>query len=85
MRTSSGIGLDIAQKQADLQQQQRAQALKQLQGLYGTDVEAGLKAQSLVPEDINAWANANKTGWQQNVEDAIKTAQGFGKVSGLGT
>lgn len=84
MRTSSGIGLTVANRQAELQQEQRAQALKQLQGLYGTDVEAGLKAQSLVPEDIDAWAKANQTGWQQNVEDAIKTAQGFGKISSLG-
>lgn len=73
MRQSSNIGLDVAQKNAELQQAQRAQALKQLQGLFGTDVEAGLKAQSLVPEDINAWTNANKTGWLQNVESGIDT------------
>jgi hypothetical protein len=73
MRTSSGIGLSVANRQAELQQQQREQALKQLQGLYGTDVEAGLKAQGLVPEDINAWANANKTGWLQDVESGIDT------------
>lgn len=84
MRTSAGVGLDVATKNAMLQQQQREQALKQLQGLYGTDVEAGLKAQGLVPEDINAWANANKTGWVQNVDDTIASlgqgAAGAGKL-----
>ena len=76
MRQSSTVGLDVAQKQAELQQAQRAQALKQLQGLFGTDVEAGLKAQSLVPEDINAWANANKTGWLQDTEGVLNTLKG---------
>jgi hypothetical protein len=81
MRTSAGVGLDVATKQAELQQQQRAQALKQLQGLFGTDVEAGLKAQGLVPEDINAWANANKTGWLQDTLDTVNTLTGAAKTA----
>ena len=83
MRTSAGVGLDVATKNAMLQQQQRASALKQLEGLYGTDVGAQLKAQSLVPEDINAWANANNTGWLQNVDQtitALKPKGSFGPV-----
>jgi hypothetical protein len=75
MRTSAGVGLDVATKNAMLQQQQRASALKQLEGLYGTDVGAQLKAQSLVPEDIDAWSKANQTGWMQNTAmmiDALK-------------
>jgi len=81
MRTSAGVGLDIATKNAMLQQQQRASALKQLEGLYGTNVGAQLKAQSLVPEDIDAWAKANQTGWLQNVDSTIQAISGaYGNV-----
>jgi hypothetical protein len=83
MRQSAGIGLDVATKNAMLKQQQRASALKQLEGVYGTDVGAQLKAQELVPEDINAWVNANKTGWQQNLEQALETgADVYSKFKG---
>lgn len=78
-RASAGVGLDVATQNAMLKQQQRANALKQLQGMYGTDVEAQLKAQGLVPEDINAWADANKTGWVQNVDETIGALGGAKK------
>jgi len=78
MRTSAGVGLDVATKNAMLQQQQRASALKQLEGIYGTQVGAALKAQSLVPEDIDAWAKANQTGWVQNVTGVLSALQGAG-------
>jgi len=85
MRTSAGVGLDVATKDAMLKAQQRAGALKQLEGLYGTDVGAQLKAQSLVPEDIDAWSKANQTGWVQNTAmmiDALKPK--FGPVGAGG-
>src|SRR5215472_10611295 len=78
MRTSAGVGLDVATKNAMLQQQQRASALKQLEGIYGTQVGAALKAQSLVPEDIDAWAKAKQTGWVQNVTGVLSALQGAG-------
>jgi hypothetical protein len=81
MRTSAGVGLDVATKNAMLQQQQRSQAQQQLEGLYGTDVGAQLKAQSLVPEDINAWTNASKTGWLQNVEGVMGAVGGMAGAS----
>jgi hypothetical protein len=84
MRTSAGVGLDVATKNAMLQQQQRSQAQQQLEGLYGTDVGAQLKAQSLVPEDINAWTNASKTGWLQNVEGVMGAVGGMAGASGGG-
>ena len=82
MRTSAGVGLDVATKNALLQQQQRSQAQGQLENLYGTDVGAQLKAQSLVPEDINAWTNASKSGWLQNVEGMMGAVGGL--AGGLG-
>ena len=84
MRTSADVGLDVATKNAMLQQQQRASALKQLEGLYGTDVGAQLKAQSLVPEDIDAWAKANQTGWLQNVDEAVNMLKPKGSIGGVG-
>jgi hypothetical protein len=78
MRTSAGVGLDVSTKNAMLQQQQRASALKQLEGMYNTDVGAQLKAQSLVPEDIDAWSKANQTGWLQNTESVIDTLKPSG-------
>jgi hypothetical protein len=77
MRTSAGVGLDVATKNAMVQQQQRGSALKQLEGLYGTNVTAGLKAQSLVPEDIDAWAKANQTGWMQNTAMMMQAMKGM--------
>ena len=78
MRTSAGVGLDVATKNAMLQQQQRSSALKQLQDIYGLQTGAQLKAQSLVPEDIDAWAKANQTGWVQNVTGVLSALQGAG-------
>lgn len=90
MRTSAGVGLDVATKNAMVQQQQRQSALGQLENLYGTDVGAQLKAQSLVPEDIDAWARANQTGWVQNVDQTIAalnpsfSGKAFGGTVGIG-
>jgi hypothetical protein len=84
MRTSAGVGLDVATKNAQVQQQQRSSALKQLEGIYGTDVGAQLKAQSLVPEDIDAWAKANQTGWLQNTLATIDTLKpGYSSSGGF--
>lgn len=65
--------LGIQNKSAMLAQQKRAEALQQLQGVYGTDVGAQLRAMALEPEDINAEVNAGKSGWLQNAEGIIKT------------
>jgi hypothetical protein len=58
--------------------------LSGLEGLYGEDVNANLKAQSLVPEDINAWGNAGKTGWLQNTLAVINTLKPKGPFGGGG-
>lgn len=75
-RTNAGVGLDVANQNAMLKQQQRASALKQLQGLYGTDVSAQTQNEGLVPEDIDAWAKAQ-------AQNPLNTAaQTFGGASG---
>lgn len=79
-QTLSQNALGVQNKQADLQQKQMSDAQKELAGLYGTDVNADLKAQSLVPEDINAANNAAQSGWQQNAQKwyQLATRQGGG-------
>lgn len=83
-QTLSQNALGVQNKQADLQQKQMADAQKQLGGLYGEDVNADIKAQSLVPEDINAANAAAQSGAQQNAMKwyALATRQGGGGGGG---
>jgi hypothetical protein len=46
--------------------------------MYGTDVNAQLKAMGIIPEDINAGLNAGKSGWLQNTEGVLGTLSGMG-------
>jgi hypothetical protein len=79
-QTLSQNALGVQNRQADLQQKQMSDAQKELAGLYGTDVNADIKAQSLVPEDLNAANNAAQSGWQQNAQRwyQLATRQGGG-------
>jgi hypothetical protein len=71
-QTLSQNALGVANQNANLQNQQEQSALKGLEGLYGTDVNADINAQKLVPEDLSAANAASQTGAQQN---AMKWAQ----------
>ena len=71
-QANSGAALGVQGLNAQTKLKQQQEGLSGLEGLYGTDVNAGLKAQGLVPEDINSWANANKTGWLQNMNDTVR-------------
>ena len=71
--------LDVQGANAKLKTQQRSQALSGLEGMYGTDVNAQLKAMGIVPEDINADVNAGKSGWLQDTEGVLGTLSGMGK------
>lgn len=80
-QTLSGNALGVQNQSAKLAQQKRAAALGGLQGLYGTDVNAQMKAMGIIPEDINAEVNAGKSGWYQNLLAGIDTGtQGFKNV-----
>lgn len=57
-----------------LKQKQSQEGAAGLNSMYGTDTSGMLKAQSLIPEDVNAELNANKTGWLQNAQSIIKQA-----------
>lgn len=59
-RAASTAGLSIASQNANLKQQQKEEAAKGLEGLYGTDIGASVNALGLVPGMINAGTNASK-------------------------
>lgn len=83
-RTLSDNALGIKNQSARLGLQRQQQAQSELGGLYGTDTEAGLKAESLLPEDVNAESEAGKSGWFQNMTGLISSigqaAGGIGKL-----
>lgn len=77
-RQLSQNALDVANKSADLGQKKQMFAQGELGNIYGLDKNAMLRAMGLVPEDVNAAANAEKTGWVQNFTDIMKSLQGAG-------
>jgi hypothetical protein len=90
-RTLSDNALNIRNQSAKLGQEKQMAAQKELGGLYGTDVEANLKAQGLLPEDVNAESNAvdaeakaNSTGWFQNMTGLISSLSGIASKAAFG-
>lgn len=71
--------LDVQGANAKLKQQQRLQALSGLEGMYGTDVGAQLKAMGIIPSDIEANLKAGDSGWLQNTMGVLDTLSGMGK------
>jgi hypothetical protein len=80
-RTMSEATLGVNLADARLREQKRAEAQRLLSGLYGTDVNAQLRAMGLVPEDINAELAAKRQGGLQNFEGLIGTLSGAGKAA----
>lgn len=68
--------LNVQNKSADLAQKKQQAAAGELGELYNTDVNETLRAQGLLPEDVNAEANANKTGWFQNMNELLQSLTG---------
>lgn len=78
-RQLSENALNIHDKSDELGQQKQMSAQKELGGLYGTDTEANLKAQGLLPEDVKAETEAGQSGWFQNMNQLITTLTGGAK------
>jgi len=72
-RTLSSNALDVQKMNAQEKMRQKTEGLKGLEGIYGTDVGAQIKEGELVPEDIHAMLEANKTGWGKNLMDWTRT------------
>lgn len=62
---------NIEGENANLKQQQTQNAASGLEKMSGLETDAQLKAMGLVPEDVNAEANADKTGWLQNMDQTM--------------
>lgn len=86
-RASSSSALNVQGMNANLKEKQRQAGLSGLESVRGGDVNAQLKAEGLVPEDINAWTNASKAGWLQNTMGVLSGLSGMassaGKMAGL--
>lgn len=76
MRTSSANALGVQNESAKLAQEKQQKARAQLGQIYGMDVDEMMKAQGLLPEDVNAEVNANKSGWFQNMTGMINSLSG---------
>lgn len=68
----------IAGDNAKLQEQQQQNAASGLQGLYGTNSDAAMKALGLQDQAINTSLDASKTGWLQNTEGLLTSVRGAG-------
>lgn len=84
-KAAAGASENIGAQNATLKQNQIQDASKQLQGMYGTDTSGMLDATGQEANDINAQANASKTGWLQNATGIMSSlAQGASGAASLG-
>lgn len=72
-------GENIAAKDAMLTEQNKQNAARGMEGLYGTDTSAMLRSMGLIPEDVNAETNAGNSGWFQNMTKLIGAFGGRGR------
>ena len=77
-------GLQVGMQDILGAKQLNQQGAAGLEGLYGTDVNAQLRAMGLIPEDINAQVNAGKSGWEQNAMGWMNALKPGFKTGGSG-
>lgn len=77
-RQMATVGQNVQNLSTNIAQQQQQNALKELQGLYGTDVSGQLQAMGLQNQAENTALNAGNTGWLQNTLNTVKTLGGLG-------
>jgi hypothetical protein len=70
------IGAGVAAQDVLGAKQLNQQGAAGMQGLYGTDTEAMLKAMGIQTGDINAQIEAGKSGWLQNMNQTISAITG---------
>lgn len=83
-KAAAGASEGIASQDVMAAKQLNQEGASGLQGLYGTDVNAQLKAMGQQDEDINTAVKAGQTGWLQNATGVLGTlgqdAEGAGKL-----
>lgn len=72
-QASLGVGAQDVMGAKELNQE----GARGMQGLYGTDTEAQLKAMGLQNQDIQTQIEAGKSGWFQNLLGGINAAAGM--------
>jgi len=77
-RTLATGALDVANRNAELEQQKQAQARQQLLGLYGVDTSNMLKSMGLQSQDLQDQLAAGRQGWLQNTEGVLGTLGNLG-------
>jgi len=77
--TMANTNRGVQNENAELKQQQQQSALKQLGGLYGTDVGAQMGNAGQISRDVDAGVQAGNSGWLQNTMGVIG---GLGKTAG---
>lgn len=87
-KAAAGASENIQSQNENLKQQQRQEGASGLEHMYGVDTSGMLGAQRNEAEDINAEANANRTGWLQNTMGILNSlgnlAKGVGQMRGNG-
>lgn len=69
---------DILARNAALKAQQMSEANRGLEGVLGEDIRGQTAALGIVPEDVNAAANAQKVGWLQDTTQMLNALSGLG-------
>lgn len=87
-RQMSSNALGVENADAQLAQQKQQEAMRQLQGIYGTDTSNQLKAMGLSDEDLKTALEAGKSGWLQQAQGVLGTignlgSQAAGAFTGL--
>lgn len=77
-RTLATGALDVANRNAELEQQKQQEARRQLLGLYGTDTSNMLKSMGLQSQDLQDQLAAGRQGWLQNTEGILGTISNLG-------
>ena len=81
-QAASQANLGIENESTNLANARQQAALGQLQGLYGTNVNAQLGAMGLIPKDVEAGAEAGSVGWLQNMTGVLNALKPSGSVGG---
>jgi len=79
MKAAAGTSEGVASQDVMGAKQLNQEGLSGLQGMYGINTGAQLKAMGQQNEDLNTAINADKTGWVQNTLDTITALTGGAK------
>jgi hypothetical protein len=82
MKAAAGGAEKIAGENADVKLKQQQEGAEGLSSLYGTDVNAQMKALGIVPSAVNAGVNAGSHGWFQNMTNLIAAVRGGSQAPG---